>query len=138
MRTDNRAKAIWHSGNYTCVLCKEAAVYTSTERGVKPLVGWLEAGLNLRGCVAADKVVGKATAYLYVLLGARAVYADVLSRGALEVLQLHGIEAEYRCLTDAILNRRGDGFCPFETAVLHAQSPAEAYAIIRRTMQSLR
>ena len=34
-------------GEYTCVVCREDAVYTATERGVKPLLNWLDQGLDL-------------------------------------------------------------------------------------------
>ena len=42
------AKRILTEGAYTCVLCRGDAVYTATARGVKPLVDWLDSGLDLR------------------------------------------------------------------------------------------
>ena len=56
----------------TCILQQGERVLTSTQRGVAPLVAWLDAGEA--GCIAADKVVGRAAAFLYVLLGVRAVF----------------------------------------------------------------
>ena len=72
----NRARALLTEGGYTCVLCRGEVFHTATHRGVKPLVDWLDSGLDLRGFSAADKVVGRATAFLYVLLGVRAVHAQ--------------------------------------------------------------
>ena len=70
MKNDlKKAIDILNSGQYTCVLCKDNEIHISTERGVKPLLEWLESGIALKGFSAADKVVGKAAAFLYVLLG---------------------------------------------------------------------
>ena len=132
-----KAKEFLLSGNYTCVLYKENDVYTSTLRGVKPIVQWLESDLDFHGYFAADKVVGKATAFLYSLLGVRAVYAHVISRSALEVLQAQNIDAEYGTLVDYIINRRGDGICPFESAVLEVHDPQEAYNTIKDKMKEM-
>jgi len=79
------------AGEYTCVVCREDTVYTTTRRGVKPLVSWLEEGVDLRGFSAADRVIGRATAFLYVLLGVRSVWARVMSAPAAQVLRDAGI-----------------------------------------------
>lgn len=63
-----RARKILKTGGYTCVLHKNGTICTAAARGVKPLVPWLTEGLDVRGFSAADKVAGRATAYLYVLL----------------------------------------------------------------------
>lgn len=132
-----RAKELLISGQYTCVICRGDTVYTSTLRGVKPLVQWLEGGMDMQGFSAADKVIGKATAYLYVLLGVREVYAHVISEPALTVLRGHGIRTEYGTLVENIINRKGDGICPFEAAVMDAQEPRTAYAAIRDKMMQM-
>ena len=125
------ACALLGAGDYTCVACLGSTQYTATERGVKPLLGWLEAGFDLGGFSAADRVVGRATAFLYVLLGVKEVYARVMSRPAAEVLAAHGIAAYPGQLVEGIINRRGDGPCPFEAAVLEITDPAAALDAIR-------
>ena len=89
----NKAKALLAAGGYTCVLCRGDEIHTATARGVKPLVDWLDSGLDLRGFSAADKVVGRATAFLYVLLGVREVHALVMSAPAKEALEAGCIAA---------------------------------------------
>lgn len=123
------AKQILSQGGYTCVLCKGEKIFTSNERGVKPLVLWRKSENSFLGFSAADKVVGKGAAFIYVLLGVSAVYANVISLPALEVLQAHGIYVEYREAVSHIINRRGDGFCPVETAVssVAIDKPEDAY-----------
>ena len=128
------ARALLEAAGYTCVLQTGDAVYTTTERGVKPLVRWLAEKKDLRGAYAADKVVGKATAYLYCLLEVRAVYAHVMSRSAAQVLQDKGIEAAWGTLAENIINRQGNGICPFEAAVLEIDTPEEALTAIRDQM----
>lgn len=138
MKTDLlRAKSELQDSNYTCVLCKEDELYSSAERGVKPLLAFLQGGTDFTGFSAADKVVGKAAAFLYVLLGVQAVYAPVMSRPAVQVLTQYGISAFYDEQPDTIRNRRNTGFCPMETAVWEIDSPQDALQAITQTMQKL-
>ena len=129
-----KAKELLESGGYTCVITDGDAVFTSTLRGVKPLVQFLESKTDMTGFSAADKVVGRATAYLYVLLGVKNLYAQVISQPALAVLQENGIDAQYGNLVPNIINRKGDGICPFEAAVMDITEPQKAYAAIRQKM----
>ena len=132
-----QTRKILTAGGYTCVLRRGETVYTATERGVKPLVRWLTEGVDARGFTAADKVVGRATAYLYVLLGVKEVWAAVMSEAAAEVLSRHGITASQDKLVPTIINRAGTGICPFEEAVLNIQTPEEALAAIRQKMAQM-
>lgn len=132
-----KARTVLESEGYTCVMCREASVHIATERGVKPLLNWLDNGLDLRGYCAADKVVGRATAFLYCLLGVSEVYAHVMSRPAAEVLATHGISMEAGTLTDGIINRKGTGPCPFEEAVMEITDANEALRAIRNKLASM-
>ncbi len=131
------ARSHLDSGNYTCVVCKDDTMYFATERGVKPLLNWLDSSLNIRGFSAADKVVGRATAFLYCLLGVTSVYANVMSRPAAQVLEENGITAHWGKLVDGIINRRGTGPCPFEAAVMDIRGSEEALAAIHRKMAQM-
>lgn len=131
------ARSHLDSGNYTCVACRGETVHFATERGVKPLLNWLDSGMDMQGFSAADKVVGRATAFLYCLLGVREVYAGVMSRPAAQVLEAYGIAAHWGKLTEGIINRRGTGPCPFEAAVMDIHSSEEALAAIRRKMEQM-
>ena len=131
------ARTILEENGYTCVLRKNETIYTATERGVKPLVRWLTEGVDAQGFSAADKVVGKATAYLYCLLGVKEVWAGIMSVSAAEVLTRHGITAAQGKLVENIINRQGTGICPFEAAVLEIHTPEEALTAIRKRMQEM-
>lgn len=125
------------SGEYTLVLFDGKTVFTDTNRGVKPLLDLLDGNTDLTGFSAADKVVGKAAAFLYVLLNVREIYADVISSHALSVLEQHQIPVMYGTLTDKIKNRAGTGFCPMETAVLGENSSEKALEKIREKAKEL-
>lgn len=132
------ARQMLDAGDYTCVLCRGSRFYTSTQRGVAPLLTWLDAGTSLEGFSAADRVVGKATAYLYCLLGVSRVYARVMSKPALEVLQQNRIAASWDTLVEGIENRQKTGPCPMEHATRNCSTPEEALTAVRQTLEALR
>jgi len=127
---------LW-GGGFTCVLCREDTVITDKRRGVRPLLELLDGELDLKGFSAADKVVGKAAAFLYLLLGVSRVYAGVISQPARDVLTGNGITVSWDTLVPAIQNRDQTGFCPMETAVLGIQDPLAAKSAILQTLASL-
>ena len=138
MKTDlQKAKELLVQQGCTCVLCKGEEISISFERGVKPLLGWLEENPLRNGFSAADRVVGRAAAFRYLLLGVGCIYAGVISKPALQLLQQHHVSCEYDTLVPAIRNRAGDGFCPMENAVLAVDDPAEALAAIREKLRQL-
>lgn len=130
------ARALLESQGYTCVLCREGRIHTSRHRGVKPLMDLLDQ--DLTGFSAADKVVGKATALLYCLLGIRELYAAVISQAALEILRQHGIPVSWGQQVDYIVNREGTGRCPMELATEAISDPTEAPAAISRKLEELK
>jgi hypothetical protein len=139
MKNDlKKAMELLKEGGYTCVLCRGAKSCTSTERGVKPLFGWLRSGADLKGYCAADKVVGKAAAFLYVLLGVEQVYAEVMSQKAIDVLDRFGIEAFCDEAPETIRNRDNTGMCPMEKTVLEIEQPMEALQAVERKLAELR
>ena len=129
-----RAKSLL-TGRVTCAIVRGEHAETSELRGVAPLLAWL--GGDFAGYSAADKVVGRAAAFLYVLLGVKALYAAVLSKPAAEVLSAHGITFCYGELTERIVNRTGDGLCPMESATLAETDPARALEKIKAKLQEL-
>lgn len=128
-----KAKDILLSDNsLTCAACGDD-IFTSRERGVKPLLQLYECKKDYSHYSFADKVIGKAAAFMYVLLNVKEIYCVTVSELAAKVLDGHGIKLYYENIVPAIKNRRGDGFCPMETAVKNISQPKEAYgAIVKR------
>ena len=118
---------------HTCVLCREAAVYSSKLTGIAPMLEWITAGTELNGFSAADRIVGKAAALLFVLAGVREVYGEVISEAGLAVLTEHRIPCSYGTRVPFIINRKGDGMCPMEETVQNISDPQSAFeALVRK------
>ncbi len=122
---------------YTLVLYDGKEQITSQERGVKPLLQLYEKRKDLSEFSAADKVIGKAAAFMYVLLGIKEIYTDVVSRPATEVFKKYGIDITYNTLCDYIINRTKTDMCPMEKTVLDMTNPQEAYKAILEKLKEL-
>ena len=129
-------KAILENENLTCVVKQGDKVLKTTDRGIKPFMQWIESGENLQGAVAADKVVGKAAAFLMEKAGISAVYAAVLSEPAEDVLKNAEIEYKFTHLVPRIQNRKGDGLCPMESAVMEMENAETAFAALREKIRA--
>ena len=132
-----KASRMLNEGGYTCVILKDEMEYTSLDRGVKPLISLIQSGESYLGAYAADKTVGAGAAHLYVLIGVSEVWANVISESALAVLKDNGIGVYYGQRVPYIINRRGDGICPIESAVRDARDSREAYDLILSALLKL-
>ena len=139
MNNENLKKAIMLLGktDSTCVFCSNDAILTDKRRGVRPLLDLLDNQVDVSQYAVADKVIGKAAAFLYCLLRVTNIYARVISQPALDVFKNSGITITYDQLVPAIQNRTKDGFCPMESAVLSISSPQEALIAIKETLAAL-
>ena len=143
MKTNERAvvselKELLARENLTLVLFNGEEYYTSRERGISPLLNFAESGKSFRGFAAADKIVGKAAAFLYAGMGISALYAEVITREAVKICERNNIAVEYGVLTDNIVNRAGNGICPMEEAVRRASEPENAKSAVRNKLRELR
>ena len=123
--------------SHTCVLCKSDAVYASLKTGIAPMLDWIADGAKLHGFSAADKIVGKAAALLFVYTGIREVYGEVISEAGLAVLKRHHIPCSYGICVPFIINRRGDGMCPMEETVQSIDDPGEALQALTKKRNEL-
>ena len=130
-------KGLLADGGYTCVISDGEKTLTSRERGVKPLIAFIDGGEDFRGFVAADKIVGKAAAMLYALMGVKRLHAQVMTKAAAAVCRRYGIDPSCDTLTDRIINRKGDGICPMEQTVADIDDPTEAKRAIIARLRSL-
>lgn len=122
----------------TCVLCKDNTVYESSHKGIAPMLGFIADVVPLNGFSAADKIVGKAAALLFIHAGISEVYAEVLSKSALDTLTENGVKFSYGTLCDSITNRSGTGICPMEQTVEHIDNPLTAFQALKRKYDSLK
>ncbi len=135
MRDAERAKTLL-AGGATLALVRGEREIVGEERGIKQLFALCERGEE-RGFAAADKIVGRAAAFLYILMGVTSVYAEVMSAGAATLLTENGISAEAGTIADTIVNRAGTGLCPMEEAVLGIGDPLEAKIAVGEKLKRL-
>lgn len=68
----------------------------------------------LQGAVIADKVIGKVASSILTIAGVEEIYADVMSKYAISVLDKNNIKYQYKNLVDFIQNNEKTGMCPME------------------------
>ncbi len=112
-----RAKEAMIFEGYTCVITLDNIMFKSKDKGLQPLLDWLYSGNKYAGWRLCDKVVGRAAAYLHIILGVREIYADVISQPAKELLEENNVTVNADEIVPAILNDAKDGPHPLETAV---------------------
>ncbi len=140
MKKDYLTKAVELIGTTDAVFAavSENDIITSPVKGISFVASLCNENRDLSCYCAADKIVGRAAAMLFVLLKLKCVHAKILSEGGAKVLEEHGIKYTYDTLTQMIINRKGDGMCPMEEAVKDCTDPKEALKNINSTIQRLR
>ena len=132
-----KAKEEYNSGKYTLVICKDEDIIKSDVTGIRPVMNLIDSKKDYKGYSAADKIVGRAAAFLYTLLQVKNLYGETMSKGAVEILKNAGIYYEYKTLTDYIENRQKTGICPMDEAVKDIDNPKDAYEAIRNKIKFL-
>ena len=122
---------------HTLCLVKDGNCIFSDKNGIAPMMGFIEENLDLRGYCAADLVVGKASAMLFVKCGIKEVFAKTLSESGKSVLEAHGVRYEYETLTEKIINRAGTDLCPMEKALVGIYDIEDGYSILQQTLRAL-
>ncbi len=102
----------------------------SNEKGVAPFFSAVTE-LTLEKASLADKIVGKAVAFLSVYGSIVSVYALVASESAVAVLTEYNISIEAETVVPMIVNPTGDDQCPIEKMVAACTTPEEAYAVLK-------
>ena len=113
---------------HSLVVIKEGKTEVYDGRGIKPLVDYVR-NKDFERAYAGDKVIGKASALLFVYGGAKYVYTPLISKPAVEVFKKHHVKYRADKVVDNIKNRAGDNLCPMEKKVRGIDSPDEAYKL---------
>lgn len=130
------AKSTLENGAFTCVIVKEMDMLSSKENGIRPIIHWLRSTPEtLRKSAAADKVIGKAAAMLFVYGEVKVIYAAVISKPALAFLRENNVEVSYGNLVEYIKNRDGTGMCPMETKALNLNTAEEAFNLFNELVK---
>lgn len=120
------------------VVDHDGDVTTYDRKGVRDLIWLLDnEPQRLHGARVADKVVGKAAAGLMVQGHVRELYAEVISRTALPLLDVAGISYTYGTLVDSIATP-DDGRCPLEKIVAAATTADDVEAFLRQHFEEMK
>lgn len=137
MNVTDKLRSLVETDGYTLALSDGAEIITDSRRGIRPLMELLDGGKNVRGWQAADKIVGRAAAALYIRLGVAGVYASVITKDALAALRDNCITVGYGALTERIINRQGTGMCPMEEAIHGVTDTDECIQALRAKLDEL-
>jgi hypothetical protein len=124
-------------GHSIC-LCKNGETIVDDSKGISPMMKLLAQGQDLNGWSAADIIVGKAAAVLFVKAGIKQVYARVLSHSGKELLERFNIPCEYGTLTEIIINRRGTDICPMEKTVADIDDIEQGYLALQARLEQMK
>ena len=83
--------------------------------------------LALQGAIIADKVIGKVAGSILTVAGVKEIYADVMSRYAIAVLEENHVTYAYNYLTEYIQNNDKTGMCPMENKYKEEQDIHKVY-----------
>ena len=124
--------------NCACVFVKGKDVFISFDKGISKLLEIYDSHKDYSEYSVADKIVGKAAAFIYILLKIKYLYADVISKDAYEILIKNKIKVTYKQIVPYIINRKGDGLCPMEDAVKNIVEPLDAPDAIKHRLAELK
>ena len=127
------------TGNSLMIYKSNELIFESNLKGIRPhLKAINELGIELRGSLMVDKILGRAAAFLVIYSGAAEAIAAVVSTPGKRVLEKYGIKLSYREEVPHIKMENGVIYCPFERMVQGIQDPKEAYEAIVEKMNSFK
>jgi hypothetical protein len=119
-----------HSDSIVAVR-NQTVIGTKQGDGIRPFLELMnDMKDQLSECVIGDRILGKASALLCCYVHARGMYAPQGTKTAIAALVVHGIPAQVDSMVPHIMNRTGDGLCPFERLLESVDDPSEAYRLI--------
>lgn len=109
-------KDILNEKNASLVVCyKNGEIKEYYQDRIKDIKEILKQNENaLEGAIIADKVIGKVVASILAVAGINKIYAKVMSKYAIPVLNENNIKYEYENLVEYIINKDKTGMCPME------------------------
>lgn len=129
-------RMLGHDGCRGVVRSRDGELRVFRRRGVADLVELCDSQPDFfRGGEAADKVVGRGAALLFVRGGLARLHALVASKEALDVLRRGGVSVRCDCEVNHIANRTGTGTCPVELLTHDIDDPDEAFEAIKKFVE---
>lgn len=130
--------AVKNLDGHSICLCKNGEFITDDGRGISPMMGSIAENKDLKGYSAADVIVGKAAAMLFVKAGIICVHGRTMSKSGRTYLESHDIPCTYDILTERIINRQGTGICPMEQAVADIDDAEKGYEALKKRVEEMK
>ena len=122
----NSEETIW-------VCREEQVIFQSQKKGIAPLIEYIhQHGSSADEVTVFDRVVGNAAALLLKTACCKMIYSAVGSEIALKTLEKLSIPCFFIKVVPYIINRKGDGMCPFEKASI-GKSPDEFFEYLKES-----
>jgi len=115
-------------------------IFGSSDKGIRPHLEAIErfGQEGLRGTLMVDKIVGRAAALLMLYSLPSDVYAGVITHAAKSLLEGSGVRVHPREIVEAVKQKDGRIYCPFESMVQGISDAGEAYKSIVEKMMSMK
>lgn len=138
MKDIETAKDLLKKEDYALVVVKDGEIlFTCKDRGIKPMYRLVkEMKDKVKDASIADRVIGRGAALLSQHLKVKEVYANLMSKSAVEVLEREDIEYSFLEICDSIKNRDQSGLCPIETISLNQTDPIIFIDEVERFLKS--
>ncbi len=120
------------------VIINNGKIYESEKRGILPLLDFLENPEIMKGASAADKVIGRAAAFLMIKGGIADLHAILTTDGAIELMKKAGVSFTYDKKVPYIKNRTETDMCPMEKCVLDVTDAEMAFMKLTKMVHSMK
>ena len=125
------------AGHSIC-LCRDGEVITDDGRGISPMMRFIAEERDMKGYSAADIIVGKAAAMLFVKAGIVSVHGKTMSVSGRDHLEAHGIPCSWDIITEKIIDRTGNDICPMEKVVADIEDAELGYKALSKRLAEIR
>jgi hypothetical protein len=133
IRDIDLARNILLSENYSFVIIKdEKIIRFNRDVGIKPILETIEEmGNDLEGAVIGDRILGKASAFLWRYSKIKGIYSPQATKTAIAILIIGGIP----CQADEMIpSVNSNDYYSFEEILQDVESPVEAYKILKENV----
>ncbi len=120
----------------------EEIVLTFGGSGIRPIFDFVRENAQqldkYAGLYWGDRVVGKASALILLLIKPTYIYGKLMSEEAIKVFKEHEVPFGFGKKVPYIMNMKHDGMCPFEKAVLDIDAPLKALQKIGQVFENFK
>ena len=101
------------------------------------MMRFLAENRDLKGFSAADLIVGKAAAMLFVKAGVVCVHGNTMSAAGRDYLSRHGVPCTFDVLAERIIDRTGTDVCPMEKTVAEIADADEGFEALKAKLKEI-